>query len=110
MNELFFELIRVAIGTQDSLSHILMGKEWQILYDIAKKQSLVGICFAGIQKFCNSDEEYYAGMSELQYLRWMGMAAKIQQRNQVVNQQCVELQAKLAADGFNLDYSYSSHI
>lgn len=27
------------------------------------------------------------------------MAAKIQQRNEVVNQQCVELQAKLAADG-----------
>ena len=28
------------------------------------------------------------------------MAAKIQQRNEVVNRQCVELQAKLSADGF----------
>ena len=30
----------------------------------------------------------------------MGMAAKIQQRNQVVDEQCVALQKRLAADGF----------
>lgn len=30
----------------------------------------------------------------------MGMAAKIQQRNEVVNRRCVELQAKISADGF----------
>lgn len=39
-------------------------------------------------------------MNEMLYLTWMGMAAKIQQRNEVVNKQCVELQAKLSADGF----------
>lgn len=34
------------------------------------------------------------------YLTWMGMAAKIQQRNEVVTMRCVELQAKLSTDGF----------
>lgn len=33
------------------------------------------------------------------YLTWMGMAAKIQQRNEVVNRQCVDLQKRLSADG-----------
>lgn len=37
---------------------------------------------------------------EMLYLTWMGMAAKIQQRNEVVNRQCAELQARLSADGF----------
>lgn len=57
IEKLFFELIRVEIGTQDSLSHILTGKEWQILYDIAKKQSLVGICFAGVQRLVDSEKD-----------------------------------------------------
>lgn len=69
---------------------------------MSKKQSLVGICFAGLQKLYNSvnQEPKTQNLDEVQYLTWMGMAAKIQQRNEVVNRQCVELQAKLAADGF----------
>lgn len=85
MSELFFALIRVAIGAQVSLSHIPKPKEWQQLYDMAKKQSLVGVCFAGVQKLVNSEKEDYYGMIEILYLTWMGMAAKIQQRNEVMN-------------------------
>lgn len=72
---MFFELIRVAIGTQDTLLKPSSAKEWQIVYDMAKKQSLVGICFAGIQKLVDSEKEDYCGMSEIQYLTWMGMVA-----------------------------------
>lgn len=79
-DKLFFELVRLSIGTTDSLSRVPTAREWGELYAMAKKQSLVGISFAGVQRLCNSDEEYYAGMTELQYLTWMGMAAKIQQR------------------------------
>lgn len=103
INELFFELIRVAIGTQDSLSYIPKPKEWKALYDMAKKQSIVGVCFAALQQLGTDADEGFAriGMSEMQYLTWMGMAAKIQQKNEVVNQKCVELQAKLSADGIS---------
>ena len=103
INELFFELIRVAIGTQDSLSYIPKPKEWKALYDMAKKQSIVGVCFAALQQLGADADEGFAriGMSEMQYLTWMGMAAKIQQKNEVVNQKCVELQAKLSADGIS---------
>lgn len=37
-------------------------------------------------------------MSEILYLTWMGMAAKIQQKNEVVNKQCVALQKRLSSD------------
>ena len=50
IDKLFFELIRVAIGSQVCLSRTPKVKEWQELYAMAKKQSLVGVCFAGVQK------------------------------------------------------------
>lgn len=95
IEDLFFELLRVAIGNADCLSHNPTDKEWKALYDMAKKQSLVGVCFAGVQKLALQDQ----APEEMLYLTWMGMAAKIQQRNEVVNRQCVDLQKLLSAEG-----------
>ena len=50
MNELFFELIQIAIGSRVCLSHTPSAEEWKQLYEMAKKQSLVGVCFAAVQK------------------------------------------------------------
>ena len=96
INTLFFELIQVAIGTRICLSHTPSADEWGELYAMAKKQSIVGVCFAGVHRL----QTQMQCPEEMLYLTWMGMAAKIQQRNEVVNRQCVELQAKLSADGF----------
>lgn len=93
---LFNELVKVAIGDTVCLSHTPSADEWGDLYSFAKKQSLVGVCFAGVQRLVEQRQE----PSEMLYLTWMGMAAKVQQKNEVVNRQCVELQAKLSADGF----------
>lgn len=96
MEKLFFELIKVSFGKSVCLSHTPSADEWGELYAMAKKQSLVGVCFAGVQKLVNQQQE----PSEMLYLTWMAMAAKIQQRNETVNQQCVALQKRLSADGF----------
>ena len=85
----------MSLGTRICLSHMPSVDEWGELYAMAKKQSLIGVCFAGVQKLVNQQQE----PPEMLYLTWMGMAAKIQQRYEVVNRQCVELQARLAADG-----------
>lgn len=96
MNKLFFELNRVSIGVEACLSHTPRAAEWQKLYTVAQKQSLVGICFASLQKLYNFDnqepntnnpqpdsthnqEPITKNLDEVQYLKWMGMAAKIQQ-------------------------------
>lgn len=113
IEQLFFELIRVAIGTQDTLTRAPSAQEWKALYDMAKKQSLVGVCFAALQRLGSLVEpleqrniepfehlQTHWNLPEMLYLTWMGMAAKIQQRNEVVNGQCVELQRMLANDGF----------
>lgn len=95
IDKLFFELIRVAIGNAVCLSHTPTNAEWMQLYELAKKQSLVGICFAGVQRLQGQKQS----PPEMLYLQWMGMAAKIQQRNEVLNRQCAELQAKLSDCG-----------
>lgn len=102
INRLFFNLICLTVGSADRLSRIPTDKEWKQLYNLAKKQSLVGVCFAALQRLGADADDGFArvGMNEMLYLTWMGMAAKIQQRNQIVDGQCVTLQKKLAENGF----------
>lgn len=95
IENLFYQLLRMALGRQVCLPHTPNEQEWKALYELAKKQSLIGVCFAGVQKLQTQRQE----PPEMTYLTWMGMAAKIQQRNEVVSRQCVELQGQLAADG-----------
>lgn len=93
MKEVFFELIRVAIGTQETLSRLPSAREWGKLYKMARKQSLVGVCFAGLKRLGADADDGFAniGMSKMQYLTWMGQAVQIQQKNELVNRQCAEL-------------------
>ena len=89
----FFELIQVAIGNRQCLTHTLKEDEWAVLYEMAKKQSLVGVCFAAVKKL----QLQHQCPPETLYLTWMGMAAKIQQRNEVVNAHCVEAYQKFGS-------------
>ena len=101
LSSIFFQLIRVAIGTQDSLSRFPSEAEWEKLFKMAVKQSLVGVCFAGLHTLGADSDEGFAqiGMSEDLFFDWMGMAAQINMKNDLVNEQCVELQKRLAAEG-----------
>lgn len=96
MESLFIDLIRVSVGSASCLSSTPSDSEWEALYDLSKKQSLVGVCFAGVRAL----QKQHQGPPELLYLKWMGMAAKVQQRNDLMNQRCVEVQQRLNDDGF----------
>lgn len=93
INRLFFELIRIALGNEECLSHSPTPDEWHMLFGMAQKQSMVGICFAGVRKLKQQN------LPELLYQMWLGMATMILQRNETVNRQCAELQRRLSADG-----------
>lgn len=93
---LFFELIRVSIGHQDRLSQTPTEMEWRELYALAEKQALIGICFCGVQRLQKLGYDIPTDL----YMKWLGMAAKIQQRNELMNRRCVEVQRMLAEEGF----------
>lgn len=92
---LFFELIRISLGNEECLSHSPTSEEWHMLFSMAKKQSLIGICFAGVNKLSQQKQN----IPQKLYHTWLGMATMIQQRNEIVNRQCSELQRKLSDDG-----------
>ncbi len=77
---LFYELIRFALGTQDRLSKNLASEEWQNIYDLATSQSIVGICYAGIQKLSRGQQPEKSLL-----LEWKGTAARTQKRNEQMN-------------------------
>lgn len=96
VNKLFYDLIKVSIEKSDCLTRTPTGSEWVLLYEMAKKQSLVGVCFAGVQRLVSQQQS----PPEMLYLQWMGMAAKIQQRNEQLNRQCAELGKSLKVKGY----------
>lgn len=95
--KIFFELIRVSIGCQNSLSRVPMVSEWQDVYQMVEKQSLVGICFNGVRQL---PREQLANMPTVLKMQWLAFSIQIQQRNEVIDQRCAELQRKLDEAGF----------
>lgn len=95
MENLFFELINIAIGKRNHLSCAPSSDEWHRLYKMAVKQSVVGICFAGIEKLAASQ----LPMKKLVYT-WLCQAERIKMRNEILNEQCVKLQQVLHQAGF----------
>lgn len=95
--KLFYELLQVSVGNKVCLSQTPSADEWGVLYAIAKKQSLVGVCFAGIRKLVLQEQ----APEKVLYLTWLGMAAKIQQRNEMVNRQCAQLGDRLKSEGYS---------
>lgn len=103
MHQLFYELIRVAIGTQTCLSRLPKANEWDEIFELAKKQSLVGITFVGLKNLGADPDEGYTriGISEDTYFTWAGVAAKINVQNELVNQQCAKVYEELGKAGFD---------
>lgn len=90
MNKPFFDLIRVSLNNNKNIYSPTSHFDWFELFNVAKKHSLVGVCFAGLQRLPINQRP-----DEILYLQWMGMAAKIQQMNEKINSQCTELQTLL---------------
>lgn len=100
IEQLFFELLQVAIGNRKKLNRMPKAKEWKELFYMSKKQSLVAVTFAGVTKlnptsdFCTS-----IGIDEMTYLKWLGLTSKVAQRNKEMNNLCIEVCKDFVHDG-----------
>ena len=96
-NELFYYLIRLSLGI--SKEHILIDKkDWADLYKNAERQALLGITFKGVSL---QNKSSTGSCPRDLYLKWMAIAVKIQQRNCLMNEMCVEVYRKLSREGFD---------
>lgn len=94
---LFCELLQVAIGNRECLQWTPSQEEWEELYDICKKQTMVGIGFIGVKRL--PDEQW---PKERRFLmRWTYGAEKIKKENIKLCNQCVYVCQLLKKEGFS---------
>ena len=95
MEKTFFELLRYSIGASDKMRH-LSDEEWQTMYEMAKKQSLIGIVFAGISRL-----PVELLPPKMIKLSCFALAEKIAQRNTLLDQVAVAVSAKFLNAGYD---------
>lgn len=81
---LFVELIQIALGTRTVLSRIPSEDEWQQIYEIAAKQSLVGVVLSGIEVIRAKSVEL--SVPKMLLLQWIGEVQMIEQQNKKLNE------------------------
>ena len=97
MENLFLEFLQVAVGNRKSLSVGISDADWLRLFDFCKKQALIGVGFAAVEKL------HAVGVVCPTAIRtkWMALALQIEKRNEVLNRQCAELTRRYEHDGLS---------
>ena len=94
ISELFFQLVRYAIDERKQAPHI-EAEEWQVMLDMARKQSITGVVFEAVQRM----DQDVAIPRQLK-MKWFFQVNKIKNRNMLVNQCSTKLVAMFREDGF----------
>ena len=89
-----FELIQVAVGNQSALSSVPTQQEWQQLYGLLSKHTLLGIGHVAIQKL--PQEQWPPKML---VLKWTSVATAISHQNKTLNEECKSLCEEFRHDG-----------
>lgn len=104
MKNIFLDILRLGLGTNDITLRALSEEEWDIVFKTAVKQSLIGITFTGVQKHIDILNNEGILESEIIptkiYLKWLGLVYMISQQNEKTDTYSKEVQAMLHDGGF----------
>ena len=100
MPNLFFQLLQLAVGSLAGLSFVPSAREWQEAFDDARKQSLLGIGFYGLQRAAKHDASKMACLPQRLKMQWLALTANIEKRNEVMNARCAQLHDLLQNAGY----------
>ena len=95
MNELFFEILQVAIGNRKALSRTLSAEEWEEVYEECKKQAVAGIAFAALERL--PKEQLPPGRRIRQ---WAVKADKIREHNSRLTKESAQICRYFEQNGF----------
>ena len=96
--QLFYELLQIAIGTKAGLNRKPADNDWWEAYQMASKQSLVGLLFSAVEKI-NAQDASLKPPIDLFY-QWYGEVAEIEQRNKELNISAHQLYNLFKKDGY----------
>ena len=95
VDNLFFELMQVALGKRSVLSKTPSEREWQELFDMAEKQAVAGVAMAALEKLSEQGQKPPMGL----LYEWIGLSEQVRQENLRLNRCCRQLQRKLGEAG-----------
>lgn len=96
-----FLFLRYCLGDKVDMSIIVANIDWQQLYSFATKQTIIGLCFNGIERLGKEFPEKLKRNSigrEL-LMTWMAKSQQIRRQNYKVNEVAAKLYSKLTEDG-----------
>lgn len=97
MNNSIIYLIQYSLHPELNVPLSPSDQDWCLIYEEAKRQSLVGLCFQGVQQFRLAHPE--CTISDNIRLQWLSEVVQIQKRNEILNLYCRQLQKELSATG-----------
>lgn len=92
---LFFALIRCGIGKEDRLPAVPSKEQWDELFNVACKQTLQGIAYAGIEKLPKEQRPD----SEL-LIKWYHITLNIKKKNKELTRASIKVSEKFEKEGF----------
>lgn len=96
IDSLFFELLQVSVVRRGALSRCPAAAEWAELFQMAKKQALVGVTASAIERL---PQEQRPPKSLMQ--QWAILTVQVEQQNQWLNAKCAEVTEFLQQEGFD---------
>ena len=98
VNNLFYELIRISVGL-DVLIKVPSQTDWYMMYEMAKSQAILGICFNGVQKLYKEHPEAVVNLPFELRMKWFGITVEIQKKNIKMYQKCNLLAEEIGKSG-----------
>ena len=95
VNGMFCELLRVALGLSQVFPYIPTDKEWQALYTMAHRQTLLGVAYNGITRLPKESQPPH-----LLTLLWARDAEAIRGKNRLFYQESARYTQLFAERGF----------
>lgn len=93
--ETIFAFVRFAINDKATVFDSSDELDWETLYEFAKKQTIVGVLFAGVEKL---PKEQRPPKNIL--MNWFMLVERIRKRNDRLNEAVVEVTSQFERDGF----------
>lgn len=94
--ELFIQLLQIAIGRRQQLSEKPSQKKWLSIYELANEQAVAGICIAGVDKLPKEQMP-----PQMMLLDWIGLSEQIRHQNSYLDKLTVQIWKQLNDDGLD---------
>ena len=93
--------LKYCLGNNENMSEVLIKLNWLNLYSFASRQTVLGICFDGIERLGNdySEELKKNPIAKDLLMTWMGVSQQIRRQNMKVNVVASKLYSMLREDG-----------